>query len=85
MDLNRATQKVQEAVQAAQAIAVRHSHQEIDVEHLLAALLEQPDGLAPRLFEQMGVAVAGLQAGEVERSAMLANKLTFAIVNKSFL
>ena len=63
MDLNRATQKVQEAVQAAQAIAVRHSHQEIDVEHLLAALLEQPDGLAPRLFELMGVAVAGLQAG----------------------
>jgi len=62
MDLNQATQKVQEAMPAAQSLAVRHGHQELDGEHLLAALLEQPDGLAPRIFEIMGVALPELKA-----------------------
>ena len=53
-------------MQSAQSIAVRHGHQELDSEHLLAALLEQPDGLAPRLFEIMGVPVPDLKA-RVER------------------
>ena len=46
MDLNRFTEKLQEAVRAAQSLAVRYGHQQIDVEHLLAALLEQEAGLA---------------------------------------
>jgi len=66
MDLNQATQKVQEAMQSAQSLAVRHGHQELDGEHLLAALLEQPDGLAPRIFEIMGVPVPELKA-RIER------------------
>ena len=45
MDPNRLTQKCQEALHAAQTLAVRRSHQEVDVEHLLAALLDQPEGL----------------------------------------
>ena len=40
MDANRSTQKVQEALGAAQAKAVRLSQQQVDVEHLLSALLE---------------------------------------------
>ncbi|MCX6993764.1 MAG: ATP-dependent chaperone ClpB [Kiritimatiellaeota bacterium] len=62
MDLNQTTQKVQEAVQAAQALALRYGHQEVDGEHLLAALLDQADGLAPRLLERLGVAVPALKA-----------------------
>ncbi|MDD5482338.1 MAG: ATP-dependent chaperone ClpB [Kiritimatiellae bacterium] len=62
MDLNKTTQKVQEAVQAAQALAARHGHQEVDGEHFLSALLEQDEGLAPRLFEIMGVPVPELKA-----------------------
>lgn len=57
-------------MQAAQALAVQHGHQELDGEHLLAALLEQSDGLAPRLFEIMGVPVPDLKARierEIER------------------
>ena len=61
MDLNQTTQKVQEAMQAAQALALRYGHQEVDGEHLLAALLEQADGLAPRLLERLGVAVPSLK------------------------
>src|SRR5437016_3471019 len=56
MDVNRMTHKVQEALQSAGGIATRRSHQGIDVEHLLLALLEQPDGLAPNLLEAAGVA-----------------------------
>src|SRR5216117_2032113 len=56
VDVNRMTHKVQEALQSAGGIATRRSHQGIDVEHLLLALLEQPDGLAPNLLEAAGVA-----------------------------
>jgi len=50
MDLNRLTQKSQEALQSAQAEAVRRGQQEVDGEHLALALLTQPDGLVPRLL-----------------------------------
>src|SRR5436309_9819430 len=56
VDVNRMTHKVQEALQSAGGIATRRSHQGIDVEHLLLALLEQPDGLASNLLEAAGVA-----------------------------
>jgi ATP-dependent Clp protease ATP-binding subunit ClpB len=49
------TQKMQEALIEAQDIAVDHGHQSIDVEHLFLALLNQEDGLAPRLLENLGV------------------------------
>ena len=45
MDPNRLTQKTQEALHDAQTKALRYGHTEVDVEHLLLALLEQPDGL----------------------------------------
>jgi ATP-dependent Clp protease ATP-binding subunit ClpB len=62
MDLTKFTQRAQEAIQSAQAVAVRMGHQEVDVEHLLLALLVQEDGLVPRLLERMNVAVAPLKA-----------------------
>jgi len=62
MDLNRTTQKVQEAMQAAQALALRYGHQEVDGEHAIAALLDQGDGLTPRLLERLGVSVSTLKA-----------------------
>jgi len=55
MDMNRMTQKVREALAAAQTLAVRLNHQEIDGEHVLAELLAQQDGLAPRLLERMDI------------------------------
>jgi len=55
MNMDRWTQKSQQALQAAQAHAVRRGNQEVDAEHLLLALLEQEDGLAPRLLEKMDV------------------------------
>jgi len=55
MDMNKLTQKSQEAIHQAQALAVRFGHQELDGEHLLLALLEESDGLVPRLFQRMDV------------------------------
>jgi len=55
MDPNRLTQKCQEAVHDAQSRAIRAGHQEVDVEHLLAALLDQPEGLLPRLLRKMEI------------------------------
>jgi ATP-dependent Clp protease ATP-binding subunit ClpB len=56
MDLNRFTEKSQEALHRAQALATRRHQQGVDVEHLLAALLEQPEGLAGALLASAGVA-----------------------------
>jgi len=61
MDMNRMTVKLQEALQAASAHAMRRSHQGIDVEHLLLALMEQEGGLAGPLFEQTGISPAAVQ------------------------
>ena len=54
MDLNKLTQKSQEALSAAQAIAVRQGHQQIDSPHLMLALAQQEQGLVGRLLERAG-------------------------------
>src|SRR6201996_7493985 len=55
MDLNKFTEKSQTALTEAQAIGTRRQHQAVDVEHLALALLEQEEGLVPRLLEKAGV------------------------------
>ncbi|TFV88468.1 ATP-dependent chaperone ClpB [Blastococcus sp. CT_GayMR20] len=62
MDLNRLTQKSQEALHDAQTKALRHGHSEVDGEHLLLALLDQPEGLAPRLLSQASADPDALRA-----------------------
>jgi ATP-dependent Clp protease ATP-binding subunit ClpA len=62
MDLSKFTEKSQAALQEAQNIAMRNQHQAVDVEHLMLALLEQEDGLVPRLFEKAKVAPDLLRA-----------------------
>ncbi len=62
MDINRFTEKLQEAIRSAQSKAVRYGHQQIDVEHLLAALLEQEGGLAPSILAKAGIPVEPLAA-----------------------
>jgi ATP-dependent Clp protease ATP-binding subunit ClpB len=55
MDINRLTEKAQEALRAAQSEATRLGHQQIDVEHLLLALLDQEGGLARSTLDKSGV------------------------------
>src|SRR5437868_14829457 len=56
MDINRFTEKMQEALRAAQSKAALLHHQQLDVEHLLAALLEQEGGLAGAILAKTSVA-----------------------------
>jgi ATP-dependent Clp protease ATP-binding subunit ClpB len=62
VELNRLTQKSQEALHEAQTKALRFGHTEVDGEHLLLALIEQPDGLVPRLLEHAGADSERLRA-----------------------
>jgi ATP-dependent Clp protease ATP-binding subunit ClpB len=61
MDPNRFTEKVQESFSAAQSKAIRYSHQQIDVEHVLEALLEQERGLATSILNKAEVNVGALK------------------------
>ncbi|MDX6336112.1 MAG: ATP-dependent Clp protease ATP-binding subunit ClpB [Streptosporangiaceae bacterium] len=54
MDPSHLTQKSQEALHDAQTKALRFGHTEVDVEHLLLALLDQSEGIVPRLLSQAG-------------------------------
>ena len=55
MRIDKFTQKMQEALQAAQDIASQFNHQEITDEHFLSALLDQSDGITQPLLEKIGV------------------------------
>jgi ATP-dependent Clp protease ATP-binding subunit ClpB len=61
MNLNKFTQKMTEAVQAAQTTAQDAQHSEFDNEHILSALLDQPEGVAVPLLQKLGVGVAALR------------------------
>jgi ATP-dependent Clp protease ATP-binding subunit ClpB len=55
MDFNRFTEKLQEGFHAAQSLASQRGQQQLDVEHLLVALLEQEGGLAPSILSKAQV------------------------------
>jgi ATP-dependent Clp protease ATP-binding subunit ClpB len=55
MDLNKLTEKSQDALRSAQSIAVQNSNNQLDVEHLLAALLRQENGLVPSLLKKANI------------------------------
>ena len=61
MDMNQLTEMVRSALNSAQTKALRQGHQQVDVEHVLAVLLEQERGLAGSILNKAGVQVAGLQ------------------------
>jgi ATP-dependent Clp protease ATP-binding subunit ClpB len=66
MDPNRFTEKAQEAFAAANQRALRMGHQQLDVEHLLLALLEQEPGLAVSILRKADVNTQALKE-RVER------------------
>ena len=61
IDFNRFTEKTQEAVRSAQSIAVRNGNQQIDVEHLLLALLQQEGGLVPSILNKADINLDSLR------------------------
>src|SRR2546430_13994364 len=61
MRLDKLTIKAQEALQAAQTLADQQSHQAMEPEHLLAALLEQREGIVGPVLAKLGARPAAIQ------------------------
>ncbi len=79
MDLDKFTQKAQEAVVAAQSLAGEYSHGQIEPEHLLSVLLRQSDGVAPQIVQKLGAdpsALALAVQGELERKPKVSGATT---------
>lgn len=55
MDMNKLTQKSQQAVLEAQNIAIKHKNQEVDVDHMLYAIVSQTDGLGAHILSKLTI------------------------------
>ncbi len=58
MRLDKFTLRGQEAIQSAIELAERNQHQQVEPEHLLAAMLEQPEGIVRPILGKLGANVA---------------------------
>ena len=55
MNIQKLTEKAQAALQAAQTLAENRNHNQIEPEHLLYALVEQPEGVVPEILRGLGI------------------------------
>jgi ATP-dependent Clp protease ATP-binding subunit ClpC len=60
MRFDRFTERAQEAAQRAAEIIQRYGHNQIDTEHILLALIEQPGGVIPQILEKLNVSADAL-------------------------
>jgi ATP-dependent Clp protease ATP-binding subunit ClpC len=60
MRFDRFTERAQEAAQRAAEIIQRYGHNQIDTEHILLALIEQPGGVIPQILERLSVSPEAL-------------------------
>ncbi len=77
MNLTNYTEKARDALMNAQRTAEESAHSQLEPEHLLLALLRQPEGVVPRLFERLNVPPATI-ASELESTLA-----TFPVVSGS--
>jgi ATP-dependent Clp protease ATP-binding subunit ClpB len=71
MDFQKLTIKAQEAFASAQGDAIARGNPELTPEHLLAALVDQDGGVAPRILEKAGESPAALRARLEEQLSRL--------------
>lgn len=62
IDMNRMTQKSQEAIQSALQLAESRRNTMIEPEHLISGLLGQEEGIVPQVLSSMGVSVPGVKS-----------------------
>jgi ATP-dependent Clp protease ATP-binding subunit ClpC len=55
MDFNKFTEKSQEVLMISQAIMQRYQHMQLDTDHLILAMLEQPDGTIPKVLQEASI------------------------------
>src|SRR5258708_5320085 len=62
MDANKLTERAQDAILAAQRLAEGANNPQLEPEHLLLTLVEQRDGVVPRILERLNVSMPALRA-----------------------
>lgn len=65
-EIDKMTQKSQEAMQAAAQLAEERHHSTVEPEHLILEILHQSDGIVPRVLQRMNVKVSDL-SGDIDR------------------
>jgi ATP-dependent Clp protease ATP-binding subunit ClpC len=61
MRLDRFTERAQDAAQRAVETMARYGHSQVDTEHFLLALIEQPEGVISQILERLGVEIDQLR------------------------
>ena len=62
MRFDRFTERAQDAANRSIEILQRYGHNQVDTEHILLALLEQPDGVVPQILSKLNVDVDAMRA-----------------------
>ena len=62
MRFDRFTERAQDAANRSIEILQRYGHNQVDTEHILLALLEQPDGVVPQILGKLNIDVAAMRA-----------------------
>jgi ATP-dependent Clp protease ATP-binding subunit ClpC len=62
MKFDRFTERALDAASRSYEILQRYSHNQVDTEHLLLALLEQPEGVIPQILEKLGVNIEAVKS-----------------------
>jgi len=75
MRFDRFTERAQDAAARAYEVLTRYGHSQIDTEHLLLALLEQPEGVVSQILENLGVDV-NVMVGKVDEELRKSPKAT---------
>lgn len=65
MRFDRFTERAQDAANRSIEILQRYGHSQVDTEHILLALLEQPDGVVPQILSKLNVDVNAMR-GKLE-------------------
>ena len=63
MNMNQLTQKTLAALQRAQSLAVEYGHVDVQQEHLMTALTENPQDLVPQLLARCGISTESFRRG----------------------
>ena len=62
LDFNRLTYKSQEALQKSVSLAQSHNHQAVEIDHFIAALLQDDEGLLSAIVRKLGASQKDLQS-----------------------
>jgi ATP-dependent Clp protease ATP-binding subunit ClpA len=76
LNLNKFTEKAQEAILEAQGLAAQYNHSQIDPEHLLLSLLQQTDGVVPQIVQKRGGQLVFEREEVLEKAAQVNQQST---------